>query len=303
MTQLHNKEATDKRDRTTEEFSDVNTVHKSINKNTIRHTKVDWDSDNSRIILYADIMGFKAKLANTRHKDVVKELREFVITVSKHLSPYQTGGHLRMTLFSDLIVIASDSDSLKNFKLIVNAAAALLHECHTFKYPINGCIARGHLAFDEAETMTDPKGNGEMTVKIGRKGQYMPLFVGQSVVDSYLLNEDMFFYGIVLHPSSEGLLKDYTDKLKNEKLPFYRLPVPMKSGGNANLYYLDWSQIKLANNIVGQKDIREYLEDLENQVGIRPHVYIHNTLKIIETIESKKLILKRSGPINLIDSI
>lgn len=260
-------------------------------KKELKHSRVDWDRDRPRIILYADIMGFKAKLAQTPHDKVVKELRKFVVAVSRHLSPYQTGGHLRMTLFSDLIVIASDSDSLKNFKLIINAAAALLHECHAFKFPINGCIAKGALAFDEAETIaTMAVGSNEnimQAITQGRKGQYMPLFVGKSIVDAYLLNEEMFFYGIVLHQTAEPLLYDYR-KIGPAQLPFYKIPVPLKTRGKANLYYLDWPQIKLAKNTCSQQDILDYLNNLEPKVGVRPRAYIYNTIKIIEAIENLK---------------
>lgn len=99
----------------------------------IKHLKVDWNAVHDRIILYADIMGFKAKLNNTVHNDVTKELRQFIKALSNHISPYQTGGHIRMTLFSDLIVIAADRCTIPNFRLIVKAAAALMQECHTFK--------------------------------------------------------------------------------------------------------------------------------------------------------------------------
>lgn len=264
---------------------------------SIKHKKVDWDNDHSRIILYADIMGFKAKLKSVDHANVVNELRRFVKAVSSHLSPYQTGGHLRMTLFSDLIVVAADQATIPNFKLIVHAAAALMQECHDFKYPINGCIACGPLAFDEAQPIiinaavndlpneNDHNNvNGMKNGRLGRKGQYMPLFVGQSVVDAYLLTEDLFCYGLVLHPSAENILSQTNNSFPNNQLPFKECPIPLKSGGHAELQYLDWSKVKLAKNTTPLSDVVSYLTNLKGSVGSRPRAYIFNTLNVLSKL-------------------
>lgn len=268
-------------------------------KSNRKHQSVDWDSIHDRIILYADIMGFKAKLNSTSHEDVTNELRKFIKAVSKHISPYQTGGHIRMTLFSDLIVIAADRTTIPNFRLIVKAAAALMQECHTFNYPINGCIACGALTFDEAESL-DLKATRNKSVVDNyqadepektesiHKGQYMPLFVGKSVVDAYQLNEEMFFYGLVLHPSAEKIFHE-TLELKYEKdnLPFHKIPVALKSGGVARLYYLNWPDIKLAKNTASLQDVKNWLDELEQKVGVRPRAYIYNTRNIIDQIEKQ----------------
>ena len=194
-----------------------------------------------------------------------------------------------MTLFSDLIIIASDRANNKSFSLIVKAAAALLHECHIFKFPVNGCIACGELAFDEAESFTADKFNCvNLAENKGRKGQYMPLFVGKSIVDAYLLNEELFFYGVVLHPNAEKLLSECVNHSQELGTYFHKLPVPLKSGGNALLHYLDWTQIKLANNKVRQEDVVHYLDKMEESAEVRPRAYIHNTRNIIEYIERLK---------------
>ena len=200
-------------------------------------------------------MGFKEKINSTQHDIVTLELRDFIKALSKHISPYQTGGHIRMTLFSDLIVIAADRCTIPNFRLIVKAAAALMQECHIFEYPINGCFACGPLTFDKAESFsinynvkevnddidsTNMQQKKSINTNAIHKGQYMPLFVGKSVVDAYLLNEDMFFYGLVLHPSAEEIFhKTIKLNYRTDTLPFHKIPVALKSGGVARLYYLN----------------------------------------------------------------
>ena len=51
---------------------------KDSKKNKIKHESVDWDSNHNRIILYADIMGFKEKINSTQHDIVTLELRDFI---------------------------------------------------------------------------------------------------------------------------------------------------------------------------------------------------------------------------------
>lgn len=247
-----------------------------MSSNSTKHTKANWNISQSRLILYADIMEFKAKLKNTPHVELVKELRQFIDILEKRLSPFKAAGHLRMTLFSDLIVLATDSDDLANFRLISKASAEVMQQCQNFGYPVNGCIARGFLDFDQPFRSAGPT-----------PSSYMPLFVGQPVVDAYLLNEDMFFYGIVLHPNVEEVYhRAMTSPNTDLHLPFMWLEVPLKSGGDAGLYYLNWTSVKLAKNETNLHDLISFLKNLEGKSAVRPRAYIHNTLKILNRINS-----------------
>lgn len=120
----------------------------------LKHETVDWDGVHDRIILYADIMGFKERLKNTQHIEIVSQLKKFIKELCKKLSPYNSHGHLRMTLFSDLIVIAADKCTVKNFSLIMKAASELMQLCHLNHYVMNGCISCGDLTFEEPEFIT-----------------------------------------------------------------------------------------------------------------------------------------------------
>lgn len=267
----------------------------------LKHLPVDWTSNHDRIILYADIMGFKERLKSTEHSVLVEGLREFIGGLCKSLSPYQTKGHLRMTLFSDLFVIAADRCSPKNFMLIIKTAAALMQECHLKGYPINGCIASGPLTFDAPEILTSScsyqnKTDAGVLCNLKKRNdntiysnQYMPLFVGRSVVDAYLLNEELFCYGIVLDRSIEKYYLDNLDSFKDiDSIPLHMIPVPLKSGGFARMYYLEWTRIKLAENKVDLNGVIRSLLDMEPDSGVRARAYINNTLDIYSEIASKK---------------
>lgn len=260
-----------------------------------KHLKTDWEGFHDRIILYADIMGFKATLKSTSHEVIVKKLRNFIRNLSLHLSPYQTGEHLRMTLFSDLVVIAADRCTIPNFMLIISAAAALMRECYLYDFPLNGCITCGPLTFDGPDacmdvvanyslpgSQTDGQSSQNSAIKSSQRSKaYMPLFVGQAVVDAYLLNEDLFCYGLVLHPKVEDLYKKASNV---NPLPFCKLPVPLKSGGFANLFYLDWNKVKLAKNTISLTDVIAKTTEIEASLVPRSRVYARNTNQLLQEL-------------------
>ena len=127
----------------------------------------------------------------------------------------------------------------------------------------------------------------EAEIKGKRKVKpYMPLFVGDSVVNAHLLNEDLFCYGIVLHPSAEKLFNE-SNKHDDDRFhhPFYFIPVPLKSGGYAHLYYLSWTSVPTPKNKdISNDDVKQWLEEIEISLPSRPRTYIFNTLEIINKL-------------------
>lgn len=246
---------------------------------------VDWKTNRTRILLFADIMGFKNKVFSKTHSQLVAEFKKFIEELTKLMEPLETGRHLRLTMFSDSIIMGTDSCTIRNFNIIVKAAAILLNLCHKYSLPINGCISCGNLTFEEQIQTSEQ----EAEIKGKRKVQpYMPLFVGDSVVNAYLLNADLFCYGIVLHPTAEQLFiasQNHSDSKYHH--PFYYLPVTLKSGGSAHLYYLSWADVPTPIKGISNKDILTWLKNIESGSPVRARAYINNTLNLIESIHSK----------------
>ncbi|MDE5759290.1 MAG: hypothetical protein K2H85_11850 [Allobaculum sp.] len=245
----------------------------------------DWAASRPRLLLFADIMGFKAMVKSNTHSQLVGRFRSFINELTKLVEPLETGRHLRLTMFSDSIIMGTDSCTIKNFNIITKAAALLLSLCHSYGLPINGCIACGSLTFDEQIQTPEM----EEEIKGKRKVKpYMPLFVGDSVVSAHLLNEELFCYGIVLHPSAEKLLQK-SNSHKDDKFhhPFIYIPVPLKSGGYAHLYYLSWTSVPTPKNKDISKDnVKTWLEEIETSLPTRPRTYVYNTLEIINRLPS-----------------
>lgn len=245
----------------------------------------DWTVSRSRILLFADIMGFKAMVKNNTHTQLVGNFRKFINDLTKLMEPLETGRHLRLTMFSDSIIMGTDSCTIKNFNIITKAAALLMNLCHSYGLPINGCIACGSLTFDEQ--IQTPEMEAEIKGKRKIK-PYMPLFVGESVVNAHLLNEDLFCYGIVLHPSAEKLFKE-SNRHRDGRFhhPFHFIPVPLKSGGYAHLYYLSWTNVPTPKNKdVSKENVKSWLEEIELSLQSRPRTYIYNTLELINKLPS-----------------
>lgn len=241
----------------------------------------NWEIDRERIILFADIMGFKSMIEKNKHSDLVKKFKEFSNLFTKLIEPLKTGKHMRITIFSDSIIVGTDSYSLQNFNLIVKAATILMYCCYKFSWVLNGCIACGKLTFEEMIITPDDLKNKRKVLL------NMPIFLGDSVIKAHLLNEDLFCYGIILHPTAEEILKESLLSNKpNYQHPFYFLPIPLKSGGNARLYYLSWNKVKIPTNlgIISSDDIQQQLYEIEKNSNPRARSYINNTLKVISEL-------------------
>ena len=74
---------------------------------------------------------------------------------------------------------------------------------------------------------------GDMSVNINQQ-----IFFGQPLIDAYLLQEDVLFYGIVLHNSAERKLNEFGEDLLGYER-YHDCLVSLKSG-RIRHYILDW---------------------------------------------------------------
>lgn len=246
-----------------------------------KYLKSNWSANRNRIVLFADIMGFTKMVQANKHSDFLKQFRAFIDQLQSLIMPLQAGNHLRITVFSDTIVIGTDSSTIKNLNLIVKAAAILMHVCHEFKWAINGCIACGNLTFD-IPIMT------QQQIEKYRKKRIIPfnipILLGDAVINSYIINTKMFCYGIVLHENTVPLLNaSVHDGLIQ---PFYKVQVPFKENQSESLYYLNWIEVptQTNNGKITLQDLIDRLEKMEIGQSERVKVYIHNTRNILKTL-------------------
>lgn len=66
-----------------------------------------WTEDKDRLILYADIMGFRDTIFSNTHADLKKRLLSFRKSFEMKIKPLRTGDYMRFVQFSDSIIIVS----------------------------------------------------------------------------------------------------------------------------------------------------------------------------------------------------
>lgn len=87
-----------------------------------------WDKDKERMILYADIMGFKNTIFSNTHDEVKEKLLRFKRSFEKKIEPLRTGDHMRFVQFSDSIIIVVNGTNSKMVNIVTKAGIILMHE-------------------------------------------------------------------------------------------------------------------------------------------------------------------------------
>lgn len=231
------------------------------------------DVRGNRFVVFLDIMGFKERVARNSADALYQELTAFnrdianivsEITgagtslplkqedVSKQLlvSKADANKEVLLSQFSDSIILFSGDNSSDSLKTITRVASAIMLSAIDREKPIplKGALAEGYITCDQAKQ----------------------LFFGQALIDAYLLEENVQYYGIVVHHSAEGSVKNLNSELFcNEK-------IPLKSGMIEH-YEIKWWGSKA-------KEALEGLERIRLTVSDSPRKYVDNTKAVVEKL-------------------
>lgn len=224
-----------------------------------------WSDKNDRFVLYLDIMGFKERVNRCETEDLKNDLMSFK-TKNNKLKPLlksktKDGENdlLKMAQFSDSIVVISRSNTKDDLNRICKAAVILMQTAMESKFALRGAIAMGQMVFDESNQ----------------------LFFGKALVNAYLLEEQLAYYGVVFHESVEEIVKN---ALASEVIyyPIKDDEVPLK-GGKSKHYHVAWY---LMTKALSKGDISEdamsWLDNLRTTVSGTPRIYLDNTRKVVE---------------------
>lgn len=215
-----------------------------------------WTEDKNRLILYADIMGFKDTIFSNAHDDLKKRLLLFRKSFEKKIKPLRTGDYMRFVQFSDSIIIVVNGTDSKMVNLVTKAGIILMHEAMKAEFPIKGVISQGMFTYDKDNE----------------------LYFGRPLVNASLLHDELYYYGIVVHHSAEKIIK----KNISVDCPYGISPIYLKKGKTSH-YHLIWNMLKLN---LSPGDITEnaikWLEKIQESVSGAPRIYIDNTISIIK---------------------
>ena len=217
------------------------------------------ENENEKFVLYLDIMGFKERVNKTEIDELKEQLLLFK-TKNNKLKPLLIGKTnntlINMAQFSDSIVLVSRDTTIEDLNRISKAATILMQTGLQTGFALRGAIAKGDMVFDNENQ----------------------LFFGKALVDAYLLEEELCYYGVVFHESME---ESILDALSQKSMPIEDVSVPLKKGKSKH-FHVAWHKLK-ANLQLGNisSDALIWLKEIRKTVSGNPRVYLDNTIEII----------------------
>ncbi|MBD5321839.1 MAG: hypothetical protein HDS01_03590 [Bacteroides sp.] len=231
-----------------------------------------YNQIQKRFVVFLDIMGFKDRVARSSPENLYSELTEFnkditnIINSSKKIDTHELSqlsgksdialisgrenvNNIILAQFSDSIVLFSNDNSKESLLAISNVARQIMISAinRDKPIPLKGALAEGEITCDM------PK----------------QLFFGQALIDAYLLEENVQYYGIVVHHTAEKSVINLNEKIFKDSL------VPLKSG-KINHYELVWYNDSAF-------DIKSGLDRIRLSVSDSPRKYVDNTNSIISS--------------------
>lgn len=173
----------------------------------------DWVVTCNRYVAYFDIMGFKNMVSRVTHDEIYNMMKNInnKIKANENMDWLDLKSNLiKTTTYSDSIIIYSKDDSLNSLTSLIATVAGLHYDLLTDTIPHKGAVAFGMMTLD-----TDKS-----------------IFFGQPLIDAYILQEELIFYGIIMHATFEQKMEEIKEK-EQEKIPFIKNYLcPLKNGNS-----------------------------------------------------------------------
>lgn len=221
----------------------------------VKHEYVNWDEDAERLVLYADVMGFKSRVMTKSYEQLKQEFLDFRKAWDARVLPLQLNDFLKFVQFSDSMMIVVKGVDGKMFNLLTKASISLMQIAMEKKFPLKGAIAQGTFGF-----YADRQ-----------------LYFGQPLCDAAVLHDQLKFYGIAVHHSAEKTVRSYSTEL----LPYSKTPIYIDKGKVCH-YHLCWNLLDKKYQSNDITDICEkWLQTIEESVSGEPRMYVDRTLEIL----------------------
>lgn len=245
----------------------------------------DWEITTNRFVAFIDIMGFKDIVQRKIDKEVYenfKKISDYSNNLNKLInSEYFANqkniekGTIYITIFSDSIVIFSKNNNEKTLKAFLVSVISIFNIIIQIGWGAKGVISYGN-----------------MTVDIKKS-----IFFGQPLIDSYLSQENLHYYGVLFHHTAERYINE--NKIVYKRGTF-NCNTPIKSG-KVNSMNLNWlSFLPETNEVLGSniiptkakethiKVLNSLMDKIRLNVSGDPRKYVDNTINVfndyIETI-------------------
>jgi len=151
----------------------------------------NWEITTNRYVAYFDIMGFKDMVLRSSHNEIYEMMKGIDEKIKLNANVNwddKPADLIKTTTYSDSIIIYSKDDSYDSENSIICTVSALTSDLLSSAIPHKGAIAFGTMTVDMVNS----------------------IFFGQPLIDAYLLQEELYFYGIVVHATAEQEIEKKT---------------------------------------------------------------------------------------------
>ena len=223
----------------------------------------EWKVDCNRYVGFMDVMGFKDMVVRKSHEEVgrmlhqmsfMKDILQKVIVspLKKIDKKFEREERVKSVTFSDSVLFVTKDDSLSDL-LVLSSVLEIFQEAAIQRgAPTKGAISFGRLTADFEKS----------------------IFYGQPLIDAYLLQDQLNYYGIIVDNEAETRIIDSLRRKQVEesliKGHFYKLATPLKSG-KVQHYNVRLSNLE-----------EEQIEDMYKTVSGGVRKYVDNTIEIYE---------------------
>jgi hypothetical protein len=226
----------------------------------------DWGITCRRYVGYIDIMGFKDLVLRSSHQKVYEIMIKIdeCKTFNENIKwPKLEGKFVYTTTYSDSIMIFSKDDSLDSLRAFNGTISGMIEDLFAEKIPFKGAIAFGNMTLDLKRS----------------------IFFGQPLIDSFLLQEELYFYGIIVHASAEKEM--FRRRTNIEKLFFTKYLCPLKNGSCYHLTIHPMSADPVGDIKNYEKEYRELLcsvDRLRQSTSVYLRRYVDNTEQYLKYV-------------------
>lgn len=281
-----------------------------ISKKLALLTKINDDFGEitaNRFIAFFDIMGFKDFIIKNKLEKVYEILNQLTQRIRKladdNVIDKKYKYFVKVTTYSDSIILFSRDNSQDSLEAITVWSKYLmaiamnqvkeiaLQQGNCPEVPIKGAIAYGELSVDDTNKV----------------------FCGQPLIDAFLLEEELHYYGVIFHNSFNDFIsknnKLFLDVCNSDycKETFVEISTPLKSknGGKYKVKHLNLNWFNLIHH---KEDFRKVIYNFRATTSGKTREYIDNTVSIYEELTKIKMPtfneqLKFAQQLNEINSI
>ena len=245
-------------------------------------TKTKWKPTDNRFVGFLDILGFKDLVMRKSHDEIYAQLnaisktKKWLENIAKKDEKFKKYGNAEINIvnFSDSIILFSKNDDIDNFKYFLLSLRYLFAKTIAKGIPLKGGFAYGEISVNQSEQ----------------------IYFGQPIIDAYLIEEDVNYFGMVAHNSIDNYLDNNPELIGDELIEklFFEDFIPLKSGKiqhrNINWFPKAYPNLEITNVDEAIESITKTITKFRNSVSGAPRRYVDNTLSVMSLIENEKLI-------------